>query len=295
MNWNWDHIRYFLALAEQGTLSQSAKTLGVSHSTVLRRVRQLESDLNTQLFEQSSNGYALTPAGKTLYVEALKMRSTMSAISREISGADDRMQGEVVITTTDTLARYILPRLIATLSEQYPDIQFSLVMANRVTDMETRDADIAIRTSKKPPENLIGRQVGKIRFTAVASRDYVQQKKITHFPDSIENQKIIMLDDSYATAPFHQWFSHQTRQSTSVTTANNFLCAVALARQGLGITVVPEYLLSAENDLVKLSTSTEISPSNLWVLSHSDSRNTEKIRVVRQKLYEELPHLLDGA
>jgi len=293
MNWNWDHIRYFLALAEHGTLSLSARTLGVSHSTVLRRIKQLESDLNTQLFDQTSNGYTLSSAGKTLHVEAVKMRSTMSAISREISGADEQMQGEVVITTTDTLSRYIMPKLIANLSEQYADIRFSLFMANKVSDMETRDVDIAIRTSKKPPENLIGRQVGKIRFVAVASREYVKKHKMKKFPDQTDTHKIITLDDSYKSAPFHQWLTNQISRTTSVTTVNNFLSAAALAKEGLGITVVPDYLLNAEHDLIRLNTKTDISHNDLCVLSHSDSRNTEKIRVVRQYLYEKLPQLLD--
>lgn len=293
MDWNWDHIRYFLALAEQGTLSQSARVLGVSHSTVLRRIRRLESVLKTALFDHTSSGYTLTAAGQKLHSEALSMRSTMSAISREISGIDSQMQGDVVITTTDTIARYIAPKLIAKLSETYASLNFSLIMANNLSDLDSRDVDIAIRTCKHPPENLIGRQVAQIKFDVVASSAYLKKYTIDTFPADTRGHQFISPDESYNTAPFYQWLHSRIDQSCSVTTVNNFLSAAALAKEGLGIAVLPSYVLRAEKNLVSLSGEERICSNDLWVLSHPGSRNTEKIRVVRQFLYDELPRYFD--
>jgi len=260
MDWNWDHIRFFLALAEQGTLSQSARVLGVSHSTVLRRISRLESILKTKLFDHTSSGYALTTAGQKLHTEARRMRSTMSAISREISGVDSQMQGDVVVTTTDTIARYIV---------------------------------LAIRTCKQPPENLIGRQVAQIKFDVVASAAYLRKYSIDTFPADISGHQFISPDESYKSAPFYQWLHSRIDKSSSVTTVNNFLSAAALAKEGLGIAVLPSYVLRAEKNLVSLSNTEGICSNDLWVLSHPGTRNTEKIRVVRQFLYDELPRYLD--
>lgn len=293
MDWNWDHIRYFLSLAEQGTLSQSARVLGVSHSTVLRRIRRLESVLKTTLFDHTSAGYTLTPAGQKLHIEATSMRSTMSAISREISGVDSQMQGDVVITTTDTIARYIAPRLIARLSEKYAGLNFSLIMANRLSDLDSRDVDIAIRTSKQPPEHLIGRQVAQIRFFVVASAAYLKKYNIDSFPARTSEHKFILPDESYNSAPFYQWLHSRIDPGSSVITVNNFLSAAAMVKEGLGIAVLPSYVLRAEKNLISLGNEKEICSNDLWVLSHPGSRNTEKIRVVRQFLYDELPRYLD--
>jgi len=293
MDWNWDHIRFFLALAEQGTLSQSARVLGVSHSTVLRRISRLESILKTKLFDHTSSGYALTTAGQKLHTEARRMRSTMSAISREISGVDSQMQGDVVVTTTDTIARYIVPKLIARLSEKYTGLNFSLVMANRLSDLDSREVDVAIRTCKQPPENLIGRQVAQIKFDVVASAAYLRKYSIDTFPADISGHQFISPDESYKSAPFYQWLHSRIDKSSSVTTVNNFLSAAALAKEGLGIAVLPSYVLRAEKNLVSLSNTEGICSNDLWVLSHPGTRNTEKIRVVRQFLYDELPRYLD--
>ncbi|MFK7995842.1 MAG: LysR family transcriptional regulator [Granulosicoccus sp.] len=292
MNWNWDHIRFFLALAEHGTLSTAGKSLGVSHSTVLRRIRAFEDQLQSQLFDHTNDGYSLTTAGRSLHVEARKMQGTLSALSREISGADGSLVGEVAITTTDTLARYVLPKLLAKLTRKYEGIRFSLFMANSMSDINNREADIAIRTCKVPPENLIGRKVGEIEFCVVASRSYVKQHGLSSLPESIADHSYIMLDDSYSSSPFYQWFEKRVDVQGKYTKVNNFLSAAALTREGMGITVLPSYVLANESTLVKLDTSDKITSNDLWVLSHSDLRATEKVRVVRQYLYDELPRFL---
>lgn len=293
MDWDWNHIRYFLSLAEQRTLSKSAKVLGVSHTTVLRRIRRLESVLKTKLFDHTSSGYTLTAAGEKLQFEAKSIRSTMSAISREIAGVDSRMQGDVVITTTDTLACYIIPKLIARLSEKHTGLNFSLIMANKLSDLDSRDVDIAIRTCKQPPENLIGRQVAQIKFDVVASARYLKKYNIDSFPSDTSGHQFISLDESYNSSPFYQWLHSRIDQSSSITTVNNFLSAVALAKEGLGIALLPSYVLRTEKNLISLSNREGICSNDLWVLSHPGSRNTEKIRVVRQFLYDELPRYLD--
>lgn len=295
MNWNWDHIRFFLALAEHGTLSLAAKSLGVSHSTVLRRIRAFEGQLQSHLFDHTQEGYSLTVAGKSLFDEAIKMQGTLSALSREISGADNQLEGEIVLTTTDTLSRYVLPKLMAKLTRKYEGIRFSLYMANQMSDISNREADIAIRTCKLPPDNLIGRKVGEIKFSAVASRSYVKQHGLTSFPNSSTDHRFIVLNQFYASAPFYQWFDKQISQQDSCTKVSNFLCAAALARESMGITILPSYMLAKEPTLVALPTKREISSNDLWVLSHADLRDTKKVQVVRQYLYDELPRLLSVA
>ncbi len=294
MNWNWDHIRFFLALAEHGTLSLAAKSLGVSHSTVLRRIRAFEDQLQSHLFDHNHEGYSLTVAGKSLFAEAIKVQGTLSALSREISGADNQLEGEIIMTTTDTLSRYVLPKLLAKLTRKYEGIRFSLYMANQMSDIANREADIAIRTCKIPPDNLIGRKVGVINFSAVASRSYIKQHGIKSFPKSLDDHRVIALNESYSSAPFYQWFDNQIGKQVRCTKVSNFLCAAALAREGMGITVLPSYMLAKEPNLVALATPREISSNDLWVLSHADLRDTKRVQVVRQYLYDELPSFLSS-
>lgn len=293
MQWNWDNLRFFLALAEHGTLSLAGRSLEVSHSTVQRRVHQFEAQLQVQLFDHTSEGYLLTSAGKLLHEEAVKMHGTFSAISRTITGADKQLAGEIIITTTDTLALFVLPKLIAKLSRKYPGIQFFLSMDNGLSNINDREADIAIRTSKVPPENLIGRKVGSLQFCAVASPSYIKRKNLNGFPKNVEDHTFVVLDESYSSAPFYKWLDARVKKNSIRYQVNSFLSAAALVREGMGISVLPSYMVEKNTGLVELKPATVVSSNDLWVLSHADLRDTEKVRVVRQYFYDELPRLFE--
>ena len=288
MSWNWDHLRFFLALADAHTLVAAAKQLNVSHTTVLRRVKAFEAELETQLFEHTAQGYRLNEQGESLYTEAAKMRDAMDRVSRQIVGSDRQAQGEVVITTTDTLAHEILPSLLSDIANEHEGLRFSLKMINQITDIDNYEADIAIRTCKEPPDQLIGRKVGSVKFVACASVDYAGLHELINFPIDTDEHRIIVLDDSYRNSPFHRWLDEKLTLTTYRTTASNFLCAAALCRKSMGITVLPAYMLEHQNMLVQLPTKELIPTNDLWILSHADSRNTERVKLTRRLLLERL-------
>ena len=288
MNWNWDHVRFFLALAEKSTLTHAAEQLHVSHSTVLRRIKNFEQDLNTRLFEQTSNGYRMTNAGEELYRECSEIRHRLQSALHKATGVDHRLAGEIVITTSDTLALYLLPGALKKIQDSYPNLHFHVQMTNQISDMNDREVDIAIRPGKAPPEYLIGRKVGELGFCAVASRDYATSYKLTAFPEDTEKHRFIILDNSYVGLPFHRLITDCLHERTSRTTVNNFTNAVVMARAGLGITVLPRYVLQREPELVELPMVTKIPANELWVLSHPDLRNTDRIKLVKNLLIEEL-------
>ena len=292
-SWSWDHLRFFLALADAGTLSGAARGLGVSHTTVLRRIRAFETSLGTSLFDRTDRGYLPTASGEALHAEAVQMRAAIDAVSRRIGGADAEIRGEVTITTTDTLAFCVVPPLLAELDERYPDLHLSLSMRNRMSDIANREADIAIRTGRAPPDRLIGRCVGTVRFAACASRDYVAAHALERFPENVEAHRFVALDARYAGVPFHDWLEGRLTPEVARTTASGLLVAAGACRAGMGIAVLPTYLLREEPELVELPVAGGIETNELWVLSRAGLRDTERVRVVRRHLCERLSALFD--
>lgn len=292
VNHNWDHVRFFLALAEHGTLTRAAKHLDVSHSTVLRRVNQFEQDLNTRLFEQYPDGYKLTPAGDELFKECSKIHLNLQSALHSASGVDHRIAGEIVITTSDTLAQYLLPAALKKIQDKHPNLQFHLQMKNQISNLNDREADIAVRPCKAPPEHLIGRKVGELKFCVVAAQSYAKRNKLTTFPADTEKHHFIMLDNSYAGSPFHRYIVDRLHQGASCTTVSNFTNAAAMARAGMGITVLPNYILQHEPALIELPLGTQIPSNDLWLLSHAELRNTDRIKLVKRLLFKELQERL---
>ena len=290
-NWSWDNLRYFLAVAQCGTLSAAARHLGVSHSTVQRRIGALELELQTSLFSRTTSGYTLTQSGAALYKESAQLETTLETISRKVAGSDSDVSGRVVLTSTDTLCFLILPKMIKSLAQAYPRLCVELNMINRMSDIQNLEADIAIRSCKEAPANLIGRRIGSIKFVACASRTYCQEESIDRFPADTNAHQFIVLADDYADTPFHQWLNSHLTVSTRTTIASGFLSAFGLCKAGLGITLLPYYMVDEASDLIVLDVDGIPVSNDLWVLSHTDLRSTERVRVVRQYLYEELSRL----
>lgn len=182
----------------------------------------------------------------------------------------------------------VLPSLLKDITEEHEGLRFSVKMINQLTDIDNYEADIAIRSCKKPPEQLIGRKVGTVKFVACASAEYVKSTGLTGFPANPEAHRFIVLDDSYSKSPFYRWLDERLTLTTYRTTVNNFLSARAMCCNHLGITVLPDYMLNSQNQLLQLSTDDFISGNDLWILSHPDSRNMERVKLVRRLLHERL-------
>ncbi|MFK7853017.1 MAG: LysR family transcriptional regulator [Granulosicoccus sp.] len=292
MNWSWDHLRFFLSLAEHGTLSAAAKKLNVSHTTVHRRIKAFECELRTQLFAQHSHGYKLTAEGEALLTEAQKMESAITGIAKEISGADELINGPVTITSTDTLSQYVLPAILTEISELYPAVELSLIMMNQFSDIYNHEADIAIRTGVEPPENLIGRKIGNLEFSIATSVKYKQERNLSNFPCDTHGLNFIVLDDTYRNVVACQWLRKLMPKKSRCTTVSNFSTAAALCGAGMGIALLPSYLVALDIRLTALRLTKEIPANDLWILSHKDHRDTKRVRLVRQHLFSALSERL---
>ncbi len=142
--------------------------------------------------------------------------------------------------------------MIKSLTQSYPRLCVELNMINSISDVQNLEADIAIRSCMEAPADLIGRRIGSIKFSAYAARTYCQEKGIDRFPADIDAHQFIVLAENYANTPFHQWLDSHLTASTRTTVASGFLCAFGLCKAGLGIIMLPSYLVDEANDLMVL-------------------------------------------
>ena len=288
MNWNWDHLRFFLALARHGTLTGAAKVLSVSHTTVLRRIKTFEQELATHLFEHTPAGYTLTEDGKKLLRQVQKMEFAVDRIARDVVAGDSKIAGNIVITTTDTLGYRVMPHAIARLQSMHPGLRTTLLISNTLADISRREADIAVRTGQEPPPQLIGKRVGEVQFGAYAVQSYLDEHPTKGFPERTRDHRFIMLDESFSRAPFYRWLASNLSEGDDVTVVNGFMGAFELCLAGVGIAILPSYLAKQDARLVGLCDPIEIKSNTLWILSHAELRGTARIRVAKECLYEVL-------
>lgn len=163
----WDDLRGFLAVARRGSLAAAGETLGVNASTVHRRMAALEEALGAPLFDRTPRGYALTGVGEALLPEAEAVEEAVLSARRAVTGHDATAQGPVVLTLPETLLGVIAPRLAA-VQHRCPGLRPVLRADDRVLDLGV-DADVALRPSHAPPEDAVGRRVGRIAWAVYGS------------------------------------------------------------------------------------------------------------------------------
>ena len=159
---DWDDMRFFHAVAEGGSLSAASRSLGVNHSTVFRRINQLEERLQTRLFDRLDNRYQLTDLGQQLYARVRQVADVMDDVERQVAGRDTLLEGSIRLTCPDTFLDWIVPGLIANFCRQYPQITVELRADQEHLDLARREADIALRATNSPPDYLIGKRLGQM-------------------------------------------------------------------------------------------------------------------------------------
>jgi DNA-binding transcriptional LysR family regulator len=270
----WDDLRIFLAVAEAGSLNAAAKLLAVNHTTVLRRIAAFEARVGVRLFERLPTGYLPTPAGDELLAAARSMAETVAAVERKVSGQDLRLEGEIRVTTTDTIALSLLPELLDAFRTRYPGVVVDIAMSNAFANLTKRDADVAIRPAGAPPEMLIGRKVATIAFAAYAAPTMASSFNARSFAA----HPWLMPDDTLAGTAVAAWFRARHPKVQSVLRADSFVVLRDAARAGLGYAVLPCYLGDLSPGLARAAAPIKGLTTDLWLLTHEDLRRTARVR-----------------
>jgi DNA-binding transcriptional LysR family regulator len=270
----WDDLRIVLAVFREGTLSGAARRLGVTHSTVFRRLGAIEEQMGARLFERFRDGYVPTPAGETAAAAAARLEDEVLTLERRLSGQDLKPSGIVRITTTDTLGT-ILMRYLPPMRAAHPEIQFEIAISNAMANLTRREAEIAIRPTPEPPEILVGRRIADIAHAIYGSRAYLSR----HEDKDLSAHDWIALDDALASTVIGRWI-HENLRAAHITCRVDALPTLRdAALAGLGLALLPCYLGDPASGLRRLTPKTLAEPrSALWLLTHDDLRRTARIR-----------------
>ena len=283
---NWDDLRYFLALAREGTVSGAGRVLAVKHTTVARRIAALEARLDSRLFDRSAEGYAMTQVAENLFEHALSMEERAQSVEREVFGMDTQLRGPLKLTAShDVLTRLVVHRL-PRFRDEFPGIDVELMGSSGLIDLASRQADIALRLTQKPPDYLIGRQVLNLRHGVYASVPYLKKQ---HKPHRI----ILWQGDS--TEP--EWVSKHFRGANIVLRTDEVSSMALAVKNHMGLARMPCYIGDSEPALRRLDVTLTPSDWGVWVLSHVDLRSTARVRVCREflvKIIEEQRDLIEG-
>ena len=284
---SWDDLLYLLHVGRKGSLSGAARALGVNHSTVFRRIGMIEQKLGVRLFDRHRDGYVATPSGEEAIKVASGVHEQVVSLERKLAGQDLRPSGIVRLTTTDTLIEMLVP-LCARFRGEYPEICIELVTGNEMLDLSRRDADVAVRPSAEPPEDLHGRRIGGIALAPYVSEGFAATMR----GGGIESaHQWVGIDDSLSHLGAHKWLRENVPPDRVIFRASSFLAARRAAMEDMGAAVLPCYMGDRTEGLQRLADPMPELGSELWLLVHNDLRRTARVRALLNFLGTELPKM----
>jgi DNA-binding transcriptional LysR family regulator len=273
---DWQDLRYFAALAEAGSLSAAARSIGVEHATIARRIAALETDMGVKLVDRRGRRLILTAEGAKIAVIAARMKVEAQAVDRVVALADS-LSAEVTISAPPAFANAVLVEPLAQLRKAHPGLFIRVIGERREASLDRREADIAIRLRRPDKGDFIMRKIGDIAFSLYGSPDYLAA---THRTD----WDFIAYDEAMDDAPQQAWLRECAGEKPFAIRARSLEMQRDFAVLGCGVALLPDFMIAAGSTLVQAAGSEPPFLREVWLAVHSDMKNAPAIRIAMAAL-----------
>jgi DNA-binding transcriptional LysR family regulator len=285
---DWNDLKYFLAVAHHGSTLAGSRALGVDQSTVQRRVAELERRIGLPLVKRDRNGYRLTEAGQALQAQAERVQQAVQGFEQQVATARDEAVGVVRVTCPEPLAlRLSRSSLIERFHSLHPRLQVEFLMSDHYLDLTKGEADIAMRSGDTDHGELVGRKIGDSLWAVYASRLYVEQHGQPERVEDLGRHLLIGFDESMAQHRAAVWLRSVAPEGRVVARNNSVLGLVNSTKAGLGLAALPTAIGDSEVDLLRvLGPIKEL--TRIWrVLTTPELRHQARVATFFDYLVEE--------
>jgi DNA-binding transcriptional LysR family regulator len=271
-NPDWDDLRVFLALARAGSVRGAARDLRVTHPTVSRRLGGLEELLGARLFERMPDGYALTEAGQEVLGLAVQMEEQVQEMGRRVLGRDTRLSGRLRVTLSGVFANRLLMPDLKAFQDAHPRVELEVETSYSMADLSRREADVAVRCTNSPPEELVGRRLMNYASAAYASLEYLAEHDPVNAP--ADCRWIGWTDD-----PNPVWLKASAYPNIPVRgIISDPEVQLEACKAGMGIARLGCFAADREPNLRRLPPGEPDGLMQIWILTHPDLKNTLRVR-----------------
>ncbi len=279
----WEDLRTVLAVVRGGSLSAAARALKLQHSTVFRRVEDIERRLGAQLFERERGQYRANAHAELLAETGQEIEAAVLEAERRVLGADARLSGVIRIATSEALGSFLLPCLLQDFLSQHPQIEIEVDVDNQPVDLTRREADLAVRATQDPPEQLLGRQLATVHYAV-----YLQRSRLNEMGDSpsLEEMDWIGLNDRVSHLAVARWSALNLPFAAPRLRFDSLMTLLRAANVGAGAAVLPTFAAAQCPDLVRITDPIPDLLMPVWVLSHPDARGNARVRALVQHLVD---------
>lgn len=274
INLDWKDLQYVIYVAKTGSLSAAARELGVTHTTVLRRISAFEQRTKVQIFEKDSKGYVLSHNGRSLLKDLEDVAPVMERINNRFGDFNTQLEGELSITTTNGLFNNFLKTSIFQFARFYPGIHLDLQISDELKNLGHLESDIAVRPFSSSMDGLFGAKIGEVRFHVYANRDIATN---LNAESMFETTPWIGYSGSLTNSKIGQILTSKVSKAQYMISVNTLEAAALAIESGMGIGLIPEHLAASNQHLVKVSQGDPIFVNPIYVLARKELQSSRRI------------------
>jgi DNA-binding transcriptional LysR family regulator len=275
-----DDLRLFLAVIREGNMLAAARRVGIDHSTVARRITQLERTLGARLFDRSPRGVTPTASAYALVGPAERVESELLGAMGSVAGADSAIEGTVRLATPEAFASHLIAPNVAALRDLHPALTLELASESRAASLSRREADIAVMLKPPPKGRLITRKLVDYRLGLYGSRAYLDRHGLPATRNDLGGHAFVSYIEELAGFPemiaLDQILPGATIAFRSSSSAAQHAAVVA----GTGLGVLHVFAATADKRLVRILPSEVEVWRSYWLVMHADMQRLPRMRAV---------------
>ena len=276
---DWNDLRYFLAVARYGSTVAAAKALNLSQSTVHRRLVELEKRIGRDVVIRHATGYRLTQFGIELQPWAEQVEKAITSLERHLVAADDTPTGTVRVTCSESIGyRLMQSPLLETFHNRHPGLRVELIMSDHRLDIAKGEADVAIRAGVPNEESLVGRRIADVPWALYCSRGYLARYGRVERTEDIAGHSVIEFDGDIRDHHAAKWLRSVAPTARVVARSNTVPGLLMTVKSGAGLAPLPMPLAMQEADLVSVLGPVPGLYSPIYLLTHPELRHMPRVR-----------------
>ncbi|MCA8064083.1 LysR family transcriptional regulator [Burkholderia sp. AU31624] len=271
----WSDVRVFLAVKRGGSFGAAARSLGVSHPTIGRRIKALEDESGQALFRRTADGLVLTDAGDTVLSLAEAMENAALAMERRLAGHHDRLEGILRISCAEWFAGYVLAPVLAELVRRHPAVVPEVIASYRLLSLSRREADLAFRIVPFTEPDIVQRRMMSVPYGLYGTAETA--RALRRDPASVG---LIVMNTAQSHFPDVAWLLDRFPRSRRVFTSTSRAVQGRMCAAGMGMAVLPRPLGDAIPAVQRIETPEPPPSRDIWVGYHHDLRHMDRLRAM---------------
>ena len=277
---DWDDLRVFLDVARTGNLSQTSRRLRIDHSTVSRRISQLEQALGFGVFERTRSGFKLNDLGKRLLAHAEMIESAVLKVHAEVNETEPEAAGTVRLATMEGIASlYLAPRALL-LKQAAPHITLELVTSPQLIHVNRREADLFLSFFRPPGQGLVSEKIGGFKLGLYAAAAYIDRKGVPASAAELADHDFITYIEDLIQVDTVRWLDEVVQNPRVVMHSSSMIAQRNAAIGGLGIVLLPRFAVHKTTPLVPILPDQAFTTREIWTSVHQDLQFAPRIRTV---------------